>query len=188
MDKNNHPGNGLIVYDSKYGATHQYADWLASELKLPLRTPDQVTADQIKNAGFLVIGTPIYIGKFRVQKWLNKNIKNFSNKKLFVFIVNATAPEEQSTRGQFVQNNIPGELKENCRIYFLPGRIIHKKLSFRDKLLLLMRASTIKDPLKRKEMQSDFDNVKKDNLVPVIKAVKDYIYSKLPLSTSKILL
>ena len=178
--------NGLIVYSSKYGATMQYAEWLAQELKLPLVTSGKITAAQLTNADFLLIGTPVYMGRFRILKWMKKNLKNIRGKKLFFFIVNATAPDEQAKRDRFVLDNIPGEIRGKCTIYFLQGRLIHKKLTFFDRLMVTMGERIEKNLEKRKAMRSDVDAVKKDNLVPLIKAVNDFYYSGQPLSSTNI--
>ena len=38
---------GHIIYQGKYGATRQYADWLNEMLNIPVSTPDKITAIEI---------------------------------------------------------------------------------------------------------------------------------------------
>src|SRR6185503_7735000 len=165
---------GIIIYDSKYGATRQYAEWLGTELNLPFSLSHNITKKQIDEADYLLIGTPVYFGKFRIRRWLRKNAGNINNKKLFFFIVNATAPDEQERRDKFAKDNIGGEIRNKCEIYFLPGRLIHKNLTPFDKLMVKMGERAIKDPVKRNGIRSDLDNVKKENIVKLIERVNNY--------------
>ncbi len=57
----------MIIYTSKYGATRQYAEWLGNELNLSQAHPEAITGAQIERADYLVIGTPVYFGKFRIK-------------------------------------------------------------------------------------------------------------------------
>lgn len=182
MKNKNVSRRGVVVYESKYGATRQYAEWLGDKLKLPVIMGAEIKADQLNSCDFLLIGTPVYTGKFRIKNWMKKNVKILINKKLFLFIVNATAPGEQAKRNQFIQDNVPAEIRQYSEVYFLPGRLIHKNLTFFDRLMLKMAEKTIKDPEKRKAIQSDLDGIKKDNLVPLIKAVNDFSDGKHSLS------
>jgi menaquinone-dependent protoporphyrinogen IX oxidase len=165
---------GLIIFESKYGATQQYAQWIAAELVLPITTPAEVSAQQLQYADFLVIGTPVYNGVFRIKNWLKKQVKAVSGKKLFFFVVNATAPAEQAKRDQFVLNSIPPEIREDCIVFFLPGRLIHSKLNFLDGVMLSLAAKLMKDPVKKKAIQADIDGVKKGYISALCNAVTEF--------------
>jgi menaquinone-dependent protoporphyrinogen IX oxidase len=163
---------GLIVYKGKYGATEQYAHWLAEELQLPDVAADNFSAVKLKDYDFLLIGTSVYIGKLQIANWLKNNLSYTRNKKLFLFVVSATPPGEKEKLNSYVKTGIPDEIKENCRIYFLPGKMIMKDLSWKDRFLLKMGARLAKDPNDRKNMLTDFNNVKKDHLADMIADVK----------------
>jgi len=171
---------GIIIYKGKYGATRQYAEWIGNTLKLPVMLPEEITKEQIDNNDYLVIGTSVYFGKFKIGGWLNENAKLLYNKKLFFFIVNATAPGEQAKRSKFIQDNISGELRQKSEIYFLPGRLIHKDLDWKDKLIINMRGAMLKDPAKKKAIKADLDEVKKENIAPIVKAVNAFNNLKSP--------
>jgi menaquinone-dependent protoporphyrinogen IX oxidase len=166
--------NGLIIYSSKYGATRQYAEWLNEELNIPLATTDEVTKQQIDAADYLLIGTSVYYAKFRIKKWLKLNQGILSNKKIFLFVVNATSPSEVETRNKFVENSVPPGIKDKFEVYFLPGRLIHKQLNLTDRLMLKIAERSVKDPVKRKAMQSDLNEVKKENLDFLMEAVHTF--------------
>lgn len=163
-----------IVYKGKYGATRQYVEWLGEALKLPVLTVGDVAAAQIPEADFLLIGTSVYYGRFRIRKWLRENVKAISGKKLFLFVVNATSPDEQAKRNKFIEDNVPKEVRNQCETFFLPGRLIHSQLHFFDRFMVNMSARMVKDPEKKKAALSDLDEVKKENLAPLVDAVQKF--------------
>jgi menaquinone-dependent protoporphyrinogen IX oxidase len=159
----------LIVYAGKYGATRQYAEWLGQELGLPVLTPDKINNEKLVMSNLLLLGSSVYIGKLVIHAWLKQNVNYLRNKNVFLFIVCASSdPKEHET---IIKNNLPVSLKNNCRIFFLPGKVIREKLSWKDRLLLKLGSAAEKDPAKKKEMQQDFDNVKKENLAEMLKAI-----------------
>ena len=65
--------NGIILYNSTYGTTEQYATWLAEETgfpSIPLRT---VTREQVRSAGCVIIGCPIHAGRPAAAGWIRKH-------------------------------------------------------------------------------------------------------------------
>ncbi len=65
---------GAIIYRSKYGSTQQYAEWLGDRLNLPVFDPTTITPQQLANYDYLLIGSPIYIGKMLIRKWLQSAV------------------------------------------------------------------------------------------------------------------
>lgn len=174
MIETNVSPRGLIIFESKYGATQQYAEWIAGDLDLPLATAQQVSLQQLQQADFLVIGTPVYYGIFKIKNWLCRQLKMLSGKKLFFFVANATAVAEQAKRDQFVLNSIPPELRQQSTVCFLPGRLVHSKLNFLDRLMLSVATGMMKDPVKKSAMKSDIDGVRKSNISEVCNAVNEF--------------
>src|SRR5580765_8519842 len=109
---------GAIIYKTKYGATKQYAEWLGADLNLPLLKCDDLIEGELSQYDFLLLGTPVYIGKFQIAKWLTHNVRNLIRKKIFIFIVAGTSVEEPETRSKIILNNIPQEIKPYCDTYF----------------------------------------------------------------------
>jgi menaquinone-dependent protoporphyrinogen IX oxidase len=172
---------GLIVYKGKYGATRDYAQWLSEDLKLPKLFADEVTKKQISDCDFLLIGTSVYFGKFKIKHWLKANVHEIRDKKLFLFVVNATPPEERLKHEKFVYDNVPAEIKQQCEVYFLPGRVIHKELTWTDRMILDVMGRFEKDPRKKAALDKDIDHVEKKNLFPLVNAVENFCVVDLPL-------
>jgi menaquinone-dependent protoporphyrinogen IX oxidase len=165
---------GIIIYKGRYGATKQYADWLAEELKLPLSSADKVH-NGISNYDFLVIGSSVYIGKLEIRKWLKKHLGPISKKKVFFFQVSGTPPHETAKLESYLLTGIPKAMREQIQVFFLPGKLNIKKLSWIDRFLLRMGARLNKDPKVKSEMLTEYNHVKKENLANLIEHVRSFL-------------
>lgn len=164
---------GLIIYQGKYGATRQYADWLKEMLKIPVSTPKEIKAIEIKNADYLVIGSSVYVGKLLIRHWLKENITELVNKKIFMFVVSATPANEKVKLESFLMS-VPAEIRYLIEIYYLPGKVIKKNLSFLDNFILHMGAWLTKDPVEKKKMLTDFDLIEVSNLNDLVNSIKSF--------------
>lgn len=171
---------GIVIYKGKYGATKQYAEWLGEVLSLPVVMADNINGNQLTKFDYLLMGSSVYIGKLQIHKWLKNNISFISDKKVFFFQVAATPPEEKEKRQTYNQTSIPEELRNKFEFYFLPGRMIMKKLSWMDRFMLKMGARLAKDPKAKKAMLTDYDEVTKDKIFGMFAAIKKYLQGAKP--------
>jgi menaquinone-dependent protoporphyrinogen IX oxidase len=169
---------GIIVYKGKYGATRQYADWLAQELELSVLPADNLASPQLKEYDVILIGTSVYTGQLKIAAWIKENQSILKDKKLFLFLVSATKPTEKEKLDAYVRSGIPDELRRRCKIFYLPGRMILQKLSWQDRFLLKMVARFAKNSDGKKNKPVDFDHVKKEHLSGMIGAVKQTLVSE----------
>lgn len=158
---------GLIIYKGKYGATRQYAEWLSAALGLPVLPAGMETKEQITDAGYIIIGSSIYIGKLQMREWLEKNRLMLMNKKVYLFIVAGTPANEKEKLQGYFKANVPTDLQGKIKCYFLPGKLEFKKLNLIDRLLMRMGSILAKQ---RGETIStaDYNNVKQENLTALI--------------------
>jgi hypothetical protein len=109
-------------------------------------------------------GIIIYKGKYGAKKqyagWLGQQLNL------------PAAASDEVTKGEFRLCDF------NCQWYFLPGKIIHATLSVRDRLILKLARRFEKDPLRRRALFEDISAIKKEELLPLINAVKKYITEK----------
>jgi len=163
----------IIIYKGKYGATKQYAEWLGEELNLPVLSAELAETGQLISADFYIIGSSVYIGKLQIGKWLKKNLTTLKNKKIIFFQVGGTPPGETEKRQAYNLSSIPGELIGQCDFYFLPGRLVKKKLLWFDKFMLKMGSRLTKDAKEKERMLTDYDDVKKENIRGIVTAVRE---------------
>lgn len=156
----------VIMYKGKYGATRQYAEWLGAALHLPLKTPEELAEANIKTQDCIIMGSSVYIGKLLIRNWVKEHEAVLKSKKLILFVVcGSNNPKEQE---KIIQQNIPDGLVDPSRIFFLPGRLIKSKLSWKDGLMLRMGAMMVKNPEIKKAMLQDRDDVKKENMNAIV--------------------
>jgi len=165
--------SGQIVYEGKYGATRQYAEWLQKSLRIPVSTAKAINSNDTKNASYLVIGSSVYTGQLLIRNWLKENAQNIKDKKIFLFIVSATPPNEKAKLESYLLS-VPPEIRYCIEIFYLPGRVIKKELSFLDNIILHMGAWLQKNPIDKKKMLTDFDNVDISELNELIDSVKSF--------------
>jgi menaquinone-dependent protoporphyrinogen IX oxidase len=166
--------NAFIIYKGKYEATHQYAKWLAAAVHYPVFRTDEVEGKLLANQDCVIVGGSVYMGKWQASKWVKQNLIYLKNKKLFIFIVCGTEAENNVKLDEIARNNIPEEIRNQSSIHFLHGRLIREKLSWKDRLFLKLGASLAKDPGEKAKMLKDFDDVKKENIQPLIAEILKY--------------
>lgn len=165
---------GLVIYKGRYGATKQYAVWIGQELQLPVASADRFPQDQLKEYDYFIIGTSIYIGKPEAKNWLKNNFALLKKKKNFLFQVAGTPVEQIEKRESYYKGNVPEEILRKCESFFLPGRMIMRNLSWFDRFMLKMGARLVKDPIEKQKMLTDFNDVKKEHIAPLIESVKKF--------------
>ena len=166
---------GLVIYKGKYGATKQYATWIAQELQLPVASADRFPIDELPNYDYFILGSSVYIGKLEIKDWLKKNFNVLQNKKIFFFQVAASPVEQIEKRQSYNKASLPPSILKKTQFYYLPGRMIMRNLSGWDRFMLKMGAKLTKDPVEKKAMLTDFDHVKKEKVIPIIEGVRAFI-------------
>lgn len=169
---------GVIIYSSKYGATEQYANWLSEALDWPVYTPETLTYEALERADTVLVGSPVYVGALRIKSWLESNTGRLERKRLFLFVVMATPASERAAQLRMAARNIPASLLREDNIFFLGGRLVKKRLSWTDRMLVKMGARAEKDPNKRKNMELDFDRVSRSELDPLLQVVTPRVVSE----------
>jgi menaquinone-dependent protoporphyrinogen IX oxidase len=165
---------GLVIYKGKYGATKQYAMWIGHELQLPVASADRFPVSELPKYDYFILGSSVYMGKLEIRAWLKKYFGSLQNKKILFFQVSGSPPEQIEKRESYNKASLPPSILEKIQFYYLPGRMIVRNLSTWDKFMLKMGARLTKDPVEKKKMLTDFDDVKKENTDPLVKAVRNF--------------
>ena len=165
---------GLVIYKGRYGATKQYAMWIGHELRLPVASADRFPVNDLINYDYFILGSSVYIGKLEIKTWLKKNFELLRNKKLFLFQVAGAPIEQKEKRQGFNTASVSHEILTKLQVYYLPGRMIMRNLSWWDRFWLKTGAKLVKDPVEKNNMLTDFDNVKIENISPLINAVRSF--------------
>lgn len=161
---------GLIIYKGRYGATRQYASWLQEALGWPVVAAGSETPQQLLNADCIILGSSIYIGKLQLRKWLKQHENLIISKRLFLFLVSGTPPADREKLQGYLTTNMSKALRSRCQSFFLPGKLEFNKLSWKDKLLLVIGSKLAGARAENISME-DYNDVKKGHLEAIINAV-----------------
>lgn len=103
--------SGIILYQSKYGATKKYALWLAEKTGFLVKETKAVTTAALKPFDTILLGGGIYASGIAGLSFLKKNLTALQGKKLLIFAVGASPYEENAFR-ELTRRNLIGPLKD----------------------------------------------------------------------------
>jgi menaquinone-dependent protoporphyrinogen IX oxidase len=171
---------GVIIYKSKYGATEQYADWLSDAIQCAAMRPGKISHGRLGEYDLLILGSPVYIGKLQIRKWLREHLSAFAKKQVILFIVCGTSEGEPDEQSRIVHDNLPPDFIARTKIFFLPGRCLTEQISIKDRLLLAFGSLVQKDPQIKAAMRWGFDKVDRNRLEPLVAVANEYLKEDLP--------
>ena len=76
--------NGIILYQSKYGATKRYTDWLSEETGFQCIETRKADINKIIAYDIIILGGGIYASGIAGLSFLKKNIHLLAGKKIIV--------------------------------------------------------------------------------------------------------
>ena len=131
---------GIIIYQSKYGATKKYVDWLIEETKFDCIETSTAKMKDIEKYNIVILCGIAGLSFFR------KNYDELKNKKLAIFCVGASPFEEQAFK-EIKTRNLKEDLK-NIPTFYGRGAWDEENMSFKDRTLckMLQKAIAKKDP------------------------------------------
>lgn len=157
---------GAVIYKTIYGGTRQYAEWIAESSGFDLVECKKDLDLSVYDC--LIIGSGVRAGKMIISGWIYENFENLKDKSIIIFSVGAHPPSNTKEIEKIVANSIPKDLEH---IYFpLQGRMNRKLLGFFGRLFFTIGAKFVPE---FKFLLDGFDYIKKENIQPILDAVKD---------------
>ncbi|MGN0537142.1 MAG: flavodoxin domain-containing protein [Acutalibacteraceae bacterium] len=138
--------NGLVIYQSKYGATKKYVDWLIDETKFDYVETKKAKIKNVVKYDIVILAGGIYASGIAGLPFLKKNIERLKDKKIAVLCVGAS-PFEETAFKQIYEYNFKGNL-EGIPCYYGRGALNEEEMSFKDRTLckMLQKAILKQDP------------------------------------------
>ncbi len=138
--------NGIILYKSKYGATKQYAEWIAERTGFSCMKTEDADIKKVSGYDVILLGGGIYASGIAGLSFLRKNIGKLKDKKIIVFCCGAS-PYEQKSYEALLQYNFKGELA-GIPCFYCRGTFDLREMSFMDRTLckMLRKAVAGKNP------------------------------------------
>ncbi len=137
---------GIILYQSKYGATKKYAEWLREATGFDCVETKSATVEQAAQYDTIVLGGGVYASGVAGFSFLKKNIGSLTGKKIAVFCVGAS-PYDEEAISQARELNFKGGLQD-VPLFYCRGAWDEDAMSFPDRTLcrMLQKAVGKKDP------------------------------------------
>lgn len=138
--------NGIIMYQSKYGATKKYANWLVEMTGFDCMETPNATLDMVLRYKTIVLCGGIYASGIAGLSFVKKHFRDLNDKKIAVFCVGASPYDEQAFN-EIKKHNLKGELSD-IPLFYGRGAWDESLMSFKDRTLckLLQKAIAKKDP------------------------------------------
>lgn len=136
----------VVIYQSKYGSTKKYAQWLGEELSCDLVETKKATVGQIEKYDVIILGGGIYASGIAGISFLKKNYSRLKDKKIIVFAVGASPYDEKAMNALKERNFRNGLGDIPC--FYCRGAWKEDIMSWRDRTLcnLLKKSVAKKDP------------------------------------------
>lgn len=137
---------GLILYQSKYGATKTYAHWLKDMTDYDLAETPKTAPDAAAQYEGIVLCGGVYASGIAGLSFLKRNIRRFKAGKIAVLAVGASPYEEKALR-ELRARSFTGDLKE-VPLFYGRGAWDESKMKFTDRTLckMLQKSVAKKDP------------------------------------------
>lgn len=137
---------GMILYQSKYGATRKYAQWLREETGFAWMETKSANIRQLTEYDTIILGGGVYASGIAGLSFLKKNIDSLAGKRILVFCVGAS-PYDESAIAQIRKLHFEDKL-DKVPLVYCRGAWNEDIMTFRDKTLckMLQKAVAKKDP------------------------------------------
>lgn len=172
---------GIILYQSKYGATKKYAAWLAEATGFDCIETKKANASEVQNYDVIVLGGGVYASGIAGLHFLKKNIGCLTGKKIAVFAVGASPYDEKAimqARELHFKDALSG-----IPLFYCRGAWDEDKMSFAHRTLcrMLQKAVAKQNPEEYEPWQKALmssvgqkcDWTDKEYLEPLLKYLKE---------------
>lgn len=137
---------GIILFQSKYGATERYAKWLQEELGYDCIQTKDAKLNLVLEYDNIILGGGVYASGIAGLSFLKKNIANLKGKKVAVFCAGASPYDEKAIK-QVRELHFKAELCE-VPLFYCRGAWNEEAMTFTDRTLcrMLQKSVAKKDP------------------------------------------
>ncbi len=161
----------LIAYQSKYGSTKQYAQWIRESIHADLIDLEQDPKPKLADYDLIVFGGYLRTGKIAIAPFIQENWDILKARKIVLFTTSGTPPGHPKIQTVY-EKSLDKPIRKEIKYFPLPGRISMNDLTFADKRLMSIGKLVEQDETLKNNMGKDFDGVKRENLLPLIEYLK----------------
>lgn len=184
--------NTIIIYQSKYGFSKTYAQWLAQELEADLMQGVNVKIKDLKNYDTIVFGGGLYAGGMSGIAVLTKNFEQIKDKSLYLFTVGVADVSDEENIASIrsnLQQKLSPEMQAKIGIYHLRGGMKYSKMSFVHRTMMKMMMKMVRkkpeselraeDKMMLETYGQDVDFTNRASIMPMVEDIKADVKPKL---------
>lgn len=172
----------IVLYQSKYGSSKQYAQWLAEDLQCEVKETGSLSLGSLQAYDVILCVGGLYASGVSGFGKIKKHLEQLKSKKLVLCMVGMTDPAEKERYEETFRHNVPEEYRSLVKPFALRGDQLFSKMSGLHKLMMKlpkMEAEKIPEAERTEENRrfiesygKDTHFVKRDNIRDVVKYVQ----------------
>jgi len=162
----------LIAYQSKYGSTKQYAEWIQQGTEGDLVNIENEDKPDLARYDIMIIGGYVRAGNIVIAPFIKDHWSVMKGKEVILFTTSGTPPRHPKIQSIY-EKSLPEEIRKEIKYFPLPGRISGKDLTFLDKFFITIGKIMEQDETLKKDMGKDFNGVQRENLLPLLEYLED---------------
>lgn len=133
--------NTVVIYESKYGHTKCYAEWIANTLSCPIFERKKFQPQNFSDYDTIIYGGGLYAGGVSGIKLLTQNYPQLAKKRVVLFtcgLASTDNPANADHIRQALSQVLSPDMMKHFSIFHLRGGIDYSKLSFLHKIMMRM--------------------------------------------------
>lgn len=141
----------IVIYESKYGSTRRYAEWIAGALSCPVLEKRSVHPASLAEYDTIIYGGGLYAGGVSGISLLTKNYDSIKEKNLVLFTCGVADPKDKNNVSHIregLSKVLTPDMMNRIQIFHLRGGIDYSRLNFVHKSMMAMlhKVMVSKDP------------------------------------------
>lgn len=131
----------VVIFESKYGSTRRYAEWIAKELSCPAFERKKFALQDLSLYDTVVYGGGLYAGGVSGIQLITKNWGLFCEKNVILFTCGLADPAEPANVSHIresLSKVLTPQMQQRLQIFHLRGGIDYSGLNFIHKSMMAM--------------------------------------------------
>ena len=138
--------NSVVIFESKYGSTKRYAEWISKELSCALFSKKDFKTQDFNNYETIIYGGAIYAGGVSGITLLTKNFEMIQDKNIILFTCGLADPCDEKNIEHIkesLKKVLTPEMQNKIKIFHFRGGIDYSRLGIVHKFLMAMLYKTV---------------------------------------------
>ena len=123
----------VVIYKSKYGATKQYAQWIAEELQCDIIRAEDFKKKDFEKYDNIIFGGGMHGGGIKGLELIKKNKLRLEGKKIVIFAVGLNV-DNSAARIEIRDLNLEKDWERGLTVYYCMGAFDPSKVTGIDKM------------------------------------------------------